>query len=301
MSTSRSCRPQRRGLLEQPVALALALRSMLNAPRWSRSSTATTAASPTGGRARSRAAARPRQRAGRQPGQRVAQRERSHAPAQARVLDRDRGLGGEQRSRRRSRRAAPPRGSRQTRIITPATALAHDRLEQRRARAGRVHQRLGERRVLAGVGDEVALQRRERLGGGRCGSARGWIVTGAMSMPNIAVETNSRPDGSSRKATGAPVASQAARAPRPCGRRPRRSARCATRPSAASPRACSRSESLTGAGRAGRSRARARRRARGRASPNSCSSSAPKRRGAGARAASTPTRAPSESSSGMPT
>ena len=42
-------------------------------------------------------------------------------------------------------------------------------------------------------------------------SGRGWIVTGAISTPLIAVETNSRPEGSSRKATGAPAISQAAR------------------------------------------------------------------------------------------
>ena len=42
-------------------------------------------------------------------------------------------------------------------------------------------------------------------------SGRGWIVTGAMSTPTIAVETNSRPEGSSRNATGEEVTSQAAR------------------------------------------------------------------------------------------
>ena len=41
-------------------------------------------------------------------------------------------------------------------------------------------------------------------------SPRGWIVTGAMSAPAIAVETKSRPDGSSRNATGAPATSHAA-------------------------------------------------------------------------------------------
>ena len=42
-------------------------------------------------------------------------------------------------------------------------------------------------------------------------SGRGWIVTGAMSTPTIAVDTNSRPAGSSMKATGAAATSQAAR------------------------------------------------------------------------------------------
>src|SRR3954454_10479697 len=42
-------------------------------------------------------------------------------------------------------------------------------------------------------------------------SGRGWMVTGAMSTPTIAVETNSVPDGSSTKATGAEATSHAAR------------------------------------------------------------------------------------------
>ena len=70
-------------------------------------------------------------------------------------------------------------------------------------------------------------------------SGRGWIVTGAMSTPTIAVETNSRPEGSSMKATGAAATSQAARQTAGRASRLPASARV-TRPRAASPRACSR-------------------------------------------------------------
>ena len=60
-----------------------------------------------------------------------------------------------------------------------------------------------------------------------------------MSTPTIAVETNSRPAGSSMKATGAAATSQAARQTAGRASRLPASARV-TRPSAASPRACSR-------------------------------------------------------------
>ena len=63
-----------------------------------------------------------------------------------------------------------------------------------------------------------------------------------MSTPTIAVETNSRPAGSSMKATGAAATSQAARQTAGRASRLPASARV-TRPSAASPRACSRSVS----------------------------------------------------------
>ena len=41
-------------------------------------------------------------------------------------------------------------------------------------------------------------------------SPRGWIVTGWTCTPDIAVDAKSRPFGSSRKATGASMTSQAA-------------------------------------------------------------------------------------------
>ena len=97
----------------------------------------------------------------RQAGQRVGQRERADARAQLRVLDRDRGLGGEhaehagRRRRARRRPAWLPDHDQHAGDL----AVAQHRLEQRRARAGRLDQRRGERRVGAGVGDEVGLAR----------------------------------------------------------------------------------------------------------------------------------------------
>ena len=41
-------------------------------------------------------------------------------------------------------------------------------------------------------------------------SPRGWIVTGWTETPAIAVDAKSRPEGSSRKATGASITSHAA-------------------------------------------------------------------------------------------
>ena len=125
------------------------------------------------------------------------------------------------------------------------------------------------------------------------------MVTGAISTPYIAVETSSRPDGSSRKATGAAAASQAASqhgargSPSPRrARGPRGRARPCRGPG-------ERSESLR------------RRRSRSLVSRSSSEASTPREHreellvlGAEARpcsrdsAASEPTREPSESSSG---
>ena len=88
-------------------------------------------------------------------------------------------------------------------------AVAQHGLEDGRARARGLDQRRRQRRVVAGVGDEVRLLGGERAAAGRA-SPRGWIVTGCDVTPAIAVEPNSRPDGSSRNATGASITSQAA-------------------------------------------------------------------------------------------
>ena len=74
-------------------------------------------------------------------------------------------------------------------------------------------------------------------------SGRGWIVTGGSSIPLMAVETNARPDGSSRNATGAPAISQAARQTARRASSPAASTRT-TRPIAPIPRAWSRSVSF---------------------------------------------------------
>ena len=67
-------------------------------------------------------------------------------------------------------------------------------------------------------------------------SPRGWIVTGAISAPAIAVDVKSRPLGSSRNATGAPATSQAASQTAVRASSPAASA-FATRPTAPMPRA----------------------------------------------------------------
>ena len=130
-------------------------------------------------------------------------------------------------------------------------------------------------------------------------SPRGWIVTGAMSTPDMAVDAKSRPLGSSRKATGAPATSQAASQTAARASSPEASAR-ATRPTAAIPRAWSRSMSL----KRFRSRSllsRSSSEASTRASiTNSCSSAGSNAQYSRLSAASEPTRVPSESSSGTP-
>ncbi len=130
-------------------------------------------------------------------------------------------------------------------------------------------------------------------------SGRGWIVTGAMSTPTIAVETNSRPAGSSRKATGAAATSQAARQTAGRASRLPASARV-TRPSAASPRACSRRVSdIRCRSRVELSRSSSEESTRA-STANSCSSLSRKRPGVRESAARLPTREWSESSSGTP-
>ena len=130
-------------------------------------------------------------------------------------------------------------------------------------------------------------------------SPRGWIVTGAMSTPAMAVDTKSRPAGSSRNATGAPVTSQAASQTATRASSVPASAR-ATRPTAPIPRAWSRSMSLNRR----RSRSllsRSSSEASTRASiENSCSSASVNGSTEWRSAASEPTRVPSDSSSGTP-
>ena len=130
-------------------------------------------------------------------------------------------------------------------------------------------------------------------------SGRGWIVTGAMSTPTIAVDTNSRPDGSSRNATGEEVTSQAAR--QTAGRASRLpDSALVTRPSAASPRACSRRVSdIRCRSRVELSRSSSEDSTRA-STANSCSSASLKRAGVRESAARLPTRVPSDSSSGTP-
>ena len=130
-------------------------------------------------------------------------------------------------------------------------------------------------------------------------SPRGWIVTGAISTPAMAVETKSRPAGSSRKATGAPATSQAASQTAVRASSAAASA-LATRPTAPIPRAWSRSMSL----KRRRSRSllsRSSSEASTRASiRKSCSSSSVNGATEWRSAASEPTRVPSDSSSGTP-
>ena len=130
-------------------------------------------------------------------------------------------------------------------------------------------------------------------------SGRGWIVTGAMSTPTIAVDTNSRPAGSSMKATGAAATSQAARQTAGRASRLPASARV-TRPSAASPRACSRRVSdIRCRSRVELSRSSSDESTRA-STANSCSSLSRKRPGVRESAARLPTRERSDSSSGTP-
>ena len=301
MSTSRSSARQRAAASLIRRSPSRSPRSMLNALRWSRSSTRDgerdVGAAGAGELARQLVVNTRGGWRGRSAGRSARARRRARAAPACSIATaaweaRSRASPAARRARRRRR--APDQDQHAGDLV-----VAQHRLEQRGARAGRLDQRRGERRVGAGVGDEVGLARGEARGR-RSASGRGWIVTGAMSTPPIAVETNSRPDGSSRKATGAAATSQAARQTARRASSPPASART-TRPSAPMPRAWSRSVSLTSA--AGR--------ARGLALELVGEHAGEHReellvgvRGSGRRcgesAASAPTREPSDSSSGTP-
>ena len=164
MSTSRSSPRQRdAGLLDQAVALALAAQHVERAHVVDvdhREHERAVAAA--GARQLARQLLVPHA-AGRQAGQRVAERERAHARAQPGVLDRHRRLRGEQ-----PQHAGRGVGQRLERHLPDHDqhagdlAVAQHRLEHGRAGAGRLHQRRGERRVRARVGDEVGVLGRER-------------------------------------------------------------------------------------------------------------------------------------------
>ena len=163
-STSRSRgAPARRGLLDQPVALALSAHDVERAH-----------VVDVDHRHRQRRVAAPRARqlarqllvpgaACGQAGQRVGEGERAHPAAQRRVRDRHRRLRGEQpqhAGRRVGQRLErrPPDDDQHAGHV----AVAQHRLEHGRARTGRLHQQIRQRRVAARVGHEVGLLRGER-------------------------------------------------------------------------------------------------------------------------------------------
>ena len=266
VSTSRSCARHDEAVSLTRRSPSCSPRSMLNALRWSRSITATV----SGRLAAARAGQLARQlvvprAAGRQARQRVRQRERADARAQLLALARDRGLRGQHAEHLRDGvgdgvdRMAPDQDHHADDLVA-----AQHRLEQRRARARRLHERRRERRVAAGVGDEVGLARGERapavLGlGPRLDRHRRDVDADHGGRDELAAgrleqERDGRrgdlaggaADGGSRVAAAGQRARRRGRARRARGR-----ARAASRTSAA--------------GRASSSRARARTRARGRA------------------------------------
>ena len=145
--------PQRGGLLDQPVALALAAQHVERAEVVEVEHRDRDRRARRGGRGRARAAAPPRTRA-------ASRRRSARRSARASPCAR---AGRRARSRRRpARRAAAasphaPSGTAVDRQLpdhdqhAADLAVAQHRLEQRRARAGRVDQRLRERRVRARV------------------------------------------------------------------------------------------------------------------------------------------------------
>ena len=120
-------------------------------------------------------------------------------------------------------------------------AVAQHGLEQRRARAGGADQRSGERGVAAGVGDEVALARRERAAAGlgaRLDGHRGDLDAGHRGRGELAPGRLEQ-EGDRRVGQLAGGAADGA-----CGRPRRRPARAPRGRSAPIPRAWSRSKSL---------------------------------------------------------
>ena len=179
---------------------------------------------------------------GRDAGELVGERERLHARAQAGVLDRDRGLGGQQPQHARRRRPAPTSIGQLPDHDQHAgdLAVAQHRLEQRRARRRGVDERLGERGVRARVGDEVALARRERA----ARSSR--PAAGSSPAPSRRRSSRSRRTRGRRARAGRRPARPPSRTPRGRrrGGRPRRrrarARRARPRPSRGRGRAASR-------------------------------------------------------------
>ena len=132
---------------------------------WSRSTTATDTGDVAAAGARELARHLLLEHAPRdQPGQRIGQSQRLDARPQARMLDRDRGLRGDQpqntgcRLREHVDRLLPDDDQHAADV-----AVAQHRLEDSAPSARRLDQRRRQRGVVAGVGDEVRLLGRERL------------------------------------------------------------------------------------------------------------------------------------------